>query len=67
WLHMVNAGFEQENPEYTHDWLFDWLNSGWLAQAAMEGFMNAPRNGTYHIEDVVLKGVRSEIEDIHFL
>jgi hypothetical protein len=67
WLHAVNAGFEQEDPQYTHEWLFDWLSSGWLAQAAMEGFMNAPRNGAYHVEDVVLKGVRSEIEDIHFL
>ena len=67
WLHAVNAGFEQEDPAYTHEWLFDWLESGWLAEAAMSGFLNAPRNGAYHIEDIVLKGKRSEIEDMHLM
>ncbi|OGH67444.1 MAG: hypothetical protein A3J66_02680 [Candidatus Magasanikbacteria bacterium RIFCSPHIGHO2_02_FULL_47_14] len=67
WLHAIGAGFEQEDARYTHEWLFDWLESGWLAQAAMEGFMNAPRNGAYHIEEVALTGRRSEIEDMHLL
>jgi len=67
WLHSINAGFEQEDPRYTHEWLFDWLESGWLAEAAMEGFLDAPRNGVYHIEDVVLHGKRSEIEDMHLM
>jgi len=67
WLYQIGAGFEQGDPRYTHQWLFDWLESGWLAQAAMEGFLDAPRNGAYHIEEIVLKGKRSEIEDIHFI
>ena len=67
WLHSIGAGAEQENPEYVHEWLFDWLDSGWLAEAAMEGFLDAPRNGAYHVEDIVLKGKRSEIEDLHLL
>ena len=67
WLHSVGAGVEQENPIYADEWLFDWLKSGWLAQAAMEGFLDAPRNGAYHIEDIVLRGKRSEIEDMHLL
>lgn len=67
WLHSIGAGFEQEDPKYTHQWLFDWLESGWLAQAAMEGFLNAPHNGAYHIEEVVLRGKKSEIEDSHLL
>ncbi|OGH76802.1 MAG: hypothetical protein A2469_00525 [Candidatus Magasanikbacteria bacterium RIFOXYC2_FULL_40_16] len=67
WLHQIGSGFEQENPKYTNEWLFDWLHSGWLAQAAMEGFLDAPRNGVYHIEEIVLKGKRSEIEDMHFI
>jgi hypothetical protein len=67
WLHQIGAGFEQEDPRYTNEWLFDWLESGWLAQAAMEGFLDAPRNGAFHIEDIVLKGKRSEIEDLHFI
>lgn len=67
WLHQIGAGFEQEDPRYAHEWLFDWLESGWLAQAAMEGFLNAPRNGVFHIEDIALKGKKSEIEDTHFI
>jgi hypothetical protein len=67
WLHQLGAGFEQEDPRYTHHWLFDWIDSGWLAQAAMEGFMDAPQHAVTHIENIVLKGKRSEIEDIHFL
>jgi hypothetical protein len=57
----------QEDPAYTHEWLFDWLKSGWLAEAAMNGFMNAPHQGAHHVEDVVLRGKKSEIEDIHLL
>lgn len=67
WIHSLNAGFEQEDPRYTHEWLFDWLDSGWLAEAAMGGFLNAPRRGVYHIENIVLKAKRSEIEDMHLL
>lgn len=67
WLHSIDAGFEQEDPRYVHEWLFDWLESGWLAEAAMKGFLDAPRNGVYHIEEIVLHGIRSEIEDIHLL
>lgn len=67
WLHSIGAGFEQEDPRYTHQWLFDWLESGWLAEAAVSGFLHAPKSGAYHIEEVVLKGKRSEIEDVHLL
>jgi len=67
WLESTGAGVQQEDPRYAHEWLFDWLKSGWLAEAAMNGFLHAPRNGAYHIEEVVLKGKRSEIEDIHLL
>ena len=67
WLHSIDAGFEQEDPRYVHEWLFDWLESGWLAEAAMKGFLDAPRNGVYHIEEIVLHGIRSEIEDMHLL
>ncbi len=67
WLRSIGAGVEQEDPKYAHEWLFDWLNSGWLAEAAMEGFMDAPRNGAYHIEDIVLKNKDSQIDDMHLL
>ncbi|MCF6276720.1 MAG: hypothetical protein L3J07_02610 [Candidatus Magasanikbacteria bacterium] len=67
WLHAIGAGVEQEDPRYTNEWLFEWVKSGWLAEAAMQGFLDAPKNSIYHIEDIVLKGKRSEIEDIHLL
>lgn len=67
WLHSIGAGFEQEDPRHTDQWLFDWLNSGWLAQAAMEGFLDAPINGAYNIEDVVLRGERSEIPNTYLM
>ncbi len=67
WLHQIGAGFEQEDPAYTHQWLFDWLRSGWFAEAAVRGYMDAPHKGTEHVFDVVIRGVKSEIEDIHFL
>lgn len=67
WLSAIGAGVDQQDPRYTHEWLPDWLSSGWLAQAAMKGFLDAPRNGAYHIEEIVTQGVRSEIEDMHLM
>lgn len=67
WLHMMGAGFEQYDPHYAHEWFFDWINSGWLAEAAMNGFLNASQNGVRNIEDTVLRGRRAEIEDVHFV
>lgn len=67
WLLAIGAGVDSQDPQYVDEWLFDWLDSGWLAEAAMEGFLDAPRMGTYHIEDIVLKNKISEIEDVHLL
>lgn len=67
WLHAIGSGVEQQDPRYTHEWLFDWLESGWLAQAAVEGFLDAPHNGAHHIEQIALYGKRSEIEEGHLL
>ena len=52
WLLAIGAGIDSLNPEYVDEWLFDWLDSGWLAEAAMEGFLDAPRMGTYNIENI---------------
>ncbi|MCD4704944.1 hypothetical protein K8R66_02605 [bacterium] len=67
WLLAIGAGIDSEDPEYVDEWLFDWLDSGWLAEAAMEGYLDAPKMGTYNIEDLVLRGRVSEIEDVHLL
>ena len=67
WLQAVGAGFMQDDPRYTNEWFLDWLDSGWLAEAAMNGFMDASKEGTYHIEDFVFRGKDSEGEHVHFL
>ncbi|HRY63084.1 MAG TPA: hypothetical protein P5267_00540 [Patescibacteria group bacterium] len=61
WLIGIGAALDQENIRYANEWLPDWLNSGWLAEAAMAGFFEAPKYGTYNIQKVIngeLKEVR---------
>jgi len=53
WLLSTGAGFDQEDPRYTDQWLFDWIESGWLAEAALQGFLDAPKFGAYNIEAVL--------------
>ncbi len=53
WMKSLAAGIAQQDPQYTNEWLFDWLDSGWLAEAAVQGFLEAPRYGTYNIETIV--------------
>lgn len=55
WLKNVGGGIVQNNPKYTNEWLFDWIDSGWLAKAAMAGFTEAPKLGAYKVEEVALK------------
>ncbi len=50
WLQSIGGGIPQLNPKYAHQWLPDWLDSGWLAEAALEGFLDAPKFGTYKVE-----------------
>jgi hypothetical protein len=56
WLRNIGAGIPPLDIRYTNEWLFDWLDSGWLARAAMEGFTNAPGRGVYRIEELVVHG-----------
>lgn len=53
WLKTVAAGITQDDPRYTDEWLFDWIESGWLARAALNGFVEAPILGTYAIEKII--------------
>ncbi len=55
WLSHIGSGFVQESPEYINDWLFYWLQNGRLAQAAWEGWLEAPVLGTYKIEEYIKK------------
>ncbi len=53
WLLRVGAGILQENPKYTDQWLYDLLEGGRLADAAMQGFIEIEKMGAYNIEKIV--------------
>ena len=53
WITHIGGGFTQLDPRYANEWLFDWLNKGILAEAAWEGFMEAPKFGVYEIEKIL--------------
>jgi len=68
WLIAIGAGLDAKSPKYVSEWLFDWIDSGWLAEAAMDGFLDAPKMGTYHIENLILKGKKiTEDSDVQLL
>jgi hypothetical protein len=56
WLEHIGSGISQEDIRYLNDWFFYILESGRFAEAAWQGFLEAPNLGTYHIEDLVLHG-----------
>lgn len=53
WLRTIGSGVNQEDPRYTHQWLFDWLDSGWFAEAAMNGFLEASTCGVENIKKIL--------------
>jgi hypothetical protein len=53
WLLKLGSAIPQENPKYTNQWLFDYLKSGWFAEAAMQGFVEGQRLGVYNIEKII--------------
>lgn len=46
-------GLAQENPRYLNQWLFDWLEEGYLAECAMEGFIEGEKLGAMNIANIV--------------
>lgn len=50
WVKNMGAGFEQGDPQYANEWLLDWIQKGFLAEAAMKGFIEAPYLGTLNVE-----------------
>lgn len=58
WLLKSGFGIAQENLRYTSQWLFDWLKQGYLAESAMEGFVEGEKLGTLNIETCLLAGRR---------
>jgi hypothetical protein len=56
WLHEIQAGIRQENPDYTDQWLYDLLNRGTLAESAWDGFLKARKLGTFKIKEMLENG-----------
>ena len=55
WLLKSGFGLAQESPEYLDQWLFDWLEKGYLAEAAMQGFIEAEKKAVFNIEKIIKK------------
>ena len=62
WLEQMGTGIPQEDPKYTDEWLYEWLDKGILAEAAWEGSNEAPKYGTYNIEKVVFSKDKKNLE-----
>ncbi len=53
WLLHTGAGILGENPKYANEWIFDSLNSGRFAEAAMQGFIEEEKLGTFNIQQII--------------
>jgi hypothetical protein len=56
WLLEIQAGFPQQDPQYTNEWLMDLVHAGRLADAAWNGFLKARKYGTYKIHEILRTG-----------
>ena len=56
WLLEIQAGFPQQDPQYTDQWLLDLVKAGRLADAAWDGFLKARKYGTYKIHEILQTG-----------
>ena len=56
WLLEIQAGFPQQDPQYTDQWLLDLVKAGRLADAAWNGFLKARKYGTYKIHEILRTG-----------
>lgn len=63
WLKTIKAGITQNDPRFTSEWLFDWIGSGWLAEAAMSGFLDGRQFGVRNIIDVIFNGIEKPVID----
>lgn len=55
WLLRLGSAMDQDNPNYADEWIFDYLESGRFAEAAIEGFVEAEKLGAYNIQKIIFK------------
>jgi len=61
WLRTISSGLDQEEPKYANEWLFDWIKTGRLAEAAWEGYLKSPKYGIYNIEKIIFAKDKEKI------
>lgn len=49
----IQAGINQDDPEYTGEWLLDLWREGRLAESAWDGFLKARKYGAYKIQEIL--------------
>ncbi|MBU0615600.1 MAG: hypothetical protein KJ601_05905 [Nanoarchaeota archaeon] len=62
WLITMGSGIEQEDPEYCNEWIYEWINKGILAEAAWEGYNEAPKYGTYNIKKLIFSKDKQKVK-----
>lgn len=55
WLLKSGFGIEQGDLRCIGQWLDDWLDNGYLAEAAMEGFIEGEKMGVCNIRNLVFR------------
>lgn len=53
WIIRMGAGLMQEDPGQAAEWLWEWRETGVLAEAAFDGYLKAPRHGTENIKRLI--------------
>ncbi|HHE76406.1 MAG TPA: hypothetical protein ENL27_00210 [Candidatus Parcubacteria bacterium] len=53
WLLRMKSGVLEENPKYASQWIFDSLNSGRFAEAAIQGFIKEEKIGVFNIQKII--------------
>jgi len=53
WATDRGAALAQHDPRFAGEWLLEWLDTGALAGAALNGFLRLPQTGLYDICDQV--------------
>jgi len=53
WLLKSGFGLFQEDLAHIEQWLFDWIEKGYLAETAIEGFIEGEKMGTYNIQNII--------------
>jgi hypothetical protein len=60
WLIKTGAGIIQQDPKFAHEWIFDLIRDGSLAEAAMQGFVEIKKEGVWEIERILKYGALIE-------